>query len=93
VTENRLQPELQNQFLYAGYVLKSLKPGAPGTKQWLKEYGRRLVRVRYRGNPNRRVRSTTVEIVVDFVVSAQSNDEVFWDPDGYVDLSSIGQST
>ena len=74
----------RNQFLYAGYVLKSLKPGAPGTKQWLKEYGRRLVRVRYRGNPNRRVRSTTVEIVVD---------EVFWDPDGYVGLSSIGQST
>jgi hypothetical protein len=38
------------------------------------QYVRRLVRVR----------STTVEIVVD---------EAFWDRDGYVDLSSIRQST
>jgi hypothetical protein len=60
-------------YMSAGRVLKSLKPGAPGTKRWLKKYGRRLVRVR----------STTVEIVVD---------KAFWDPDGYVDLSSIRQS-
>lgn len=65
-------------------TLSSLKRATPGTKRWLKKYGRQLVRVRYRGNPNRYVRSTTVEIVVD---------EAFWDPEGYVDLSCIGQST
>lgn len=30
----------------AGQVLKSLSPGAPGTKQWPERYGDRLVRVR-----------------------------------------------
>jgi hypothetical protein len=45
-----------------------------------------LARARYRGNPKRRVRSATVEFVVDLVVSAQSNDEAFWDPKGRVDL-------
>jgi len=38
----------------AGRVVKSLSPGAPGTKQWQERYRDRLVRVR----------STTVEIVV-----------------------------
>ena len=32
------------------------------------------MRVRYRGNRKRRVRSTTVEIVVE---------EAYWDPEGY----------
>ena len=38
-----------------------------------KQYGDRLACVRYRGNPKRRVRSTTVEIIVE---------EAFWDPVG-----------
>ena len=49
----------------AGGVVKSLSPGAPGTKQWQERYGDRLVRVRYRANRKRRVRSTTVEIIVE----------------------------
>ena len=48
----------------AGRVVKSLSPGAPGTKQWQERYGDRLVRVR----------STTVEIIVE---------ETYWDPEGY----------
>jgi len=31
----------------AGRVVKSLSPGAPGTKQWQERYGDHLVRVRY----------------------------------------------
>ncbi len=54
-----------------GRVLKTLKPGQAGTKRFVKRFGGRLVAVRYRGNPKRRVRSTTIEIVVD---------EGFWLP-------------
>jgi hypothetical protein len=50
------------------------QPGQPGTQRWLKQFGGKLVRVRYRTNPSRRIRSTTVEIIVD---------EAFWDPEGY----------
>jgi hypothetical protein len=57
----------------AGRVVKSLSPGAPGTKQWQERYGDRLG-VRYRGNAKRRVRSTTVEIIVE---------EAYWDPEGH----------
>ena len=55
----------------AGNVLKSLTPGQAGTLGWLRKFGSRLVRVRYRGNPQRRVCSITVEIVVK---------ERFWMP-------------
>lgn len=54
-----------------GRVLKTLRPADPGTEKYVKRFGKRLVAVRYRGNPSRRVRSTTVEIVVD---------EGFWMP-------------
>lgn len=54
-----------------GHVLKTLRPGDPGTEKFVKRFGERLIAVRYRGNPSRRVRSTTVEIVVD---------EGFWMP-------------
>ena len=54
--------------------MKSLQLGSPGTKKWLKKYGSRLVSVRDRANPNRNVRSTTVEIIVE---------EAFYDPTGY----------
>ena len=55
----------------AGKVIKKLSPGQPGTARWLQKFGARLVCVRYRGNPTRRVRTTTIEIVVD---------EKFWMP-------------
>lgn len=55
----------------AGKVLKSMTPGQPGTARWLKRFGARLVRVRYRGNPSRRVCTVTVELVVS---------ERFWMP-------------
>ena len=58
----------------AGRVVKSLSPGALGTKQWQARYGDRLVTVQCRGNRKRRVRSTTVEIIVE---------DGYWDPEGY----------
>ena len=58
----------------AGRVLKSMQPGQPGTKRLVKRFGKKLIRVRYRGDEARRVRSTTVEIVVE---------QGFWDPVGY----------
>lgn len=54
-----------------GHVLKTLRPGDAGTKRLVKKFGERLVAVRYRGNPSRRVCTTTIEIVVD---------EGFWMP-------------
>jgi hypothetical protein len=54
-----------------GGVLKTLRPGDAGTDRFVEKFGNRLVAVRYRGEPVRRVRSTTVEIVVD---------EGFWMP-------------
>jgi len=70
-----------------GIVLKSIKPGQAGSRKWLKRYGPKLVTVRYRGDAKRRVRMTTVEIVVE---------EKFWDPAGYQAykkcMSKSGQS-
>lgn len=54
-----------------GKVLKTMRPGDAGTDRFVKKFGARLVAVRYRGNLSRRVRSTTVEIVVG---------EGFWMP-------------
>lgn len=68
-------------------VLKSIQPGRPGSRRWLRQYGSRLLCVRYRGDIRRRVRMTTVEIVVE---------EKFWDPAGYQNykkaMSKSGQS-
>jgi hypothetical protein len=57
-----------------GKVLKTLRPGSAGAKRWTQKYDGRLVCVRYRGDVKRRVRLTTVEIVVA---------EGFWDPVGW----------
>jgi len=54
----------------AGKVLRTLKPGDPGTAKYRKYYGKNLVAVRYRYNRKRNMRQTTVEIVVD---------QGFWD--------------
>lgn len=70
-----------------GRVIKSIKPGAPGSKRFVKRYGDRLVCVRYRGDAKRRVRMTTVEVVVN---------EGFWCLEGYQNykraMSSIRHS-
>ncbi|HWQ34838.1 MAG TPA: hypothetical protein VNQ79_18460 [Blastocatellia bacterium] len=44
---------------------KKLKPGQPGTKQLLEEYGSRLLCVRYRCDPVTQTIVKTVEIIVE----------------------------
>lgn len=51
----------------------TLPPGRNGTKKLLRQYGDRLLRVRYRYDSETRRRLTTVELIVD---------EVPWDPPG-----------
>ena len=46
-------------------VIKKLDPEAPGARRWAASYGQQLVCVRYRVDPLRQRRLTTVEIVVD----------------------------
>jgi hypothetical protein len=46
-------------------VIKKLNPGAPGTQRYLRQYQARLVCVRYRHDPAKHCRYTTVELIVD----------------------------
>jgi hypothetical protein len=46
-------------------VIKKLAPQAPGARRWAATYGDQLVCVRYRVDPLRQRRLTTVELVVD----------------------------
>jgi hypothetical protein len=46
-------------------VIKRLTPGAPGTRRLQQHYREGLVCVRYREDPVRGMRYTTVEIIVD----------------------------
>ncbi len=46
-------------------VVKKIDPLAPGARRWAATYGEKLVCVRYRVDPKRQRRLTTVEIVVD----------------------------
>lgn len=46
-------------------VVRTVKPGKPGTHKWVRRYGDLLVAVRYRYNAPRRARFTTVEVIVD----------------------------
>lgn len=46
-------------------VIKKLDPQAPGARRWAATYGDQLVCVRYRLDPQRQRRLTTVELVVD----------------------------
>jgi len=46
-------------------VIKKIDPQAPGARRWAATYGDKLVCVRYRVDPHRQRRLTTVEIVVD----------------------------
>jgi len=44
-------------------VRKTLRPGDPGTRRFARDWGERLVCVRYRVDPSKGLRYTTVEIV------------------------------
>lgn len=46
-------------------VVKSMRPGEKGTQRLLREWGERLVMVRYREDEAKTRRFTTIEIVVD----------------------------
>ncbi len=46
-------------------VIKKIGPRASGARRWAATYGEKLVCVRYRVDPQRQRRLTTVEIVVD----------------------------
>lgn len=46
-------------------VTRTLKPGDPGTKGFLRQYGQQLVAVRYRKDRAQMKRYTTIEIIVD----------------------------
>jgi len=46
-------------------AIKRLPPGAPGTKRLVERYGDALLCVRYRHDPQRSLRLTTVERVVE----------------------------
>lgn len=46
-------------------VVKTLAPGKPGTKRFVREWGDALVAVRYRKNESCREMLTTIEVIVD----------------------------
>lgn len=46
-------------------VIKTLAPGARGTRRYLEKYAERLICVRYRKDPARQRRLTTIELIVD----------------------------
>jgi hypothetical protein len=46
-------------------VVRTVKPGQPGTLKYVRRYGDLLVAVRYRYHAARRVRFTTVEVIID----------------------------
>ena len=46
-------------------AIKRLRPGAPGTKRLVERFGAALLCVRYRHDPQRNCRLTTVELIVE----------------------------
>lgn len=53
------------EFTLGGTVLKKLAPGAAGTKRLTTRFGNALVCVRYRDDPARGRRLTTVELIIE----------------------------
>ena len=51
---------------------RRLEAGKPGTKKLLEEYGDRLICVRYRYDPEKKIKYKTIEIILD---------KGFWDPE------------
>lgn len=49
----------------AAQVIKKLRPQEAGARSWAAEFGDRLVCVRYRVDPQRQRRQTTVELIVE----------------------------
>lgn len=77
-------------------MLRKMKPGQPGTKQLLAQYGDRLVCVRYRYDARARKRIKTVEIVVaesDWLPPAErcSPEEIICLRIGFVDRAQQQQ--
>ena len=73
-------------------MLRKLKPGQPGTKRLLEQYGEQLICVWYRYDAGTCKRVKTVEIVIEeneWLPPAQrfSADEVVWLRTGFVDRS------
>ena len=71
-------------------MLRKLKPGQPGTKRLMAQYGEQLLCVRYRYDAHTQKRVKTVEIVIetnDWLPPAQRflADEVVWLRTGFVD--------
>ena len=46
-------------------VVKTMRPGQTGANRFVRKYGKQLVAVRYRRNPNDTKTYTTVELIVD----------------------------
>ena len=44
-------------------TIKTIRPGDPGSKKWIKKYGDDLICVRYKQDPVRRKRHTTIELI------------------------------
>ncbi len=77
-------------------MLRKMKPGQPGTKQLVEQYGAQLVCVRYRYDVPTRKRIKTVEIVVaesEWLPPAQrfSAHEMVWLRIGFVDRATEQQ--
>ncbi len=66
---DHLQPQAATR------VIKKIDPLTAGTRRWAATYGDKPVCVRYRLNPQRQRRLTTVEIVVD---EAPTLNSVVW---------------
>lgn len=58
-------PPAAREFTLGGGVLKKLEPGAAGTKRLAARFGNALICVRYRDDPARGRRLTTVELIVE----------------------------
>ncbi|MEJ2637314.1 MAG: hypothetical protein P8184_18760 [Calditrichia bacterium] len=54
-------------------IVRKLRPGQPGTKKWVNQYGEKLLCVRYRYNRDESQKLKTVEIIVE---------KSRWEPDG-----------
>lgn len=56
----------------ARVINKKLQPQDAGARRWSQEFGERLLCVRYRVDPQRQRRQTTVELVVEEVPTVAS---------------------
>lgn len=71
-------------------MLRKMKPGEPGTKQLLQQYGERLFCVRYRYDAQAHKRIKTIEIVIaesEWQPPGErfAKDEIVWLRIGFVD--------